>query len=62
LAPFPEIETQEPEMNARTIARFAATAATAAVLTLGAAQAAHASVHTLGAPTAVSANSNPWDE
>jgi hypothetical protein len=49
-------------MNARTIARFAATAATAAVLTLGAGQAAHASVHTASAPTATTVNSNPWDE
>jgi hypothetical protein len=49
-------------MNARTIARFAATAATAAVLTLGAGQAAHASVHTAAAPTVNTVNSNPWDE
>jgi hypothetical protein len=61
LAPFPEIETQEPEMNARTIARFAATAATAAVLTLGAGQAAHASSHTAAAPTVNTVNSNPWE-
>jgi hypothetical protein len=58
LAPFPEIETQEPEMNARTIARFAATAA---VLTLGAGQAAHASIHTAAAPTVNTVNSNPWE-
>jgi hypothetical protein len=61
LAPFPEIETQEPEMNARTIARFAATAATAAVLTLGVSQAAHASTYTPSAPAANTVNSNPWE-
>jgi hypothetical protein len=49
-------------MHARTIARFAATAATAAVISMSAAQAAHASTHTLSAPTGISTvNSNPWE-
>lgn len=49
-------------MHARTIARFAATAATAAVISLCAAQAAHASTNTLSAPTGISTiNSDPWE-
>jgi hypothetical protein len=50
-------------MHARTIARFAATAATAAVITLGAAQGAHATTHmSLSAPTSISTvNSDPWE-
>jgi ABC-type sugar transport system substrate-binding protein len=51
-------------MNARTIARFAAATATAAMITLGAAQAAHATTHTLSASTAITATSvdnNPWE-
>jgi hypothetical protein len=49
-------------MHARTIARFAAAAATAAMITLGAGQAAHATTHTLSAPTGISTvNSDPWE-
>ncbi|HYS38111.1 MAG TPA: hypothetical protein VEO01_21035 [Pseudonocardiaceae bacterium] len=51
-------------MSTRTIARFTAATATAAMITLGAVQAAHAAPHTVSASagiTAASVNSNPWE-